>query len=262
MYYKIYMITTEQLKELRDSTGISVMQCKKALEEAEGNMEKALMLLKKKSGDIAAKKADRDVAEGSIVIKKEGNRAAVVMLRCETDFVAKNEDFMSVANKLADMVLADGKESTEAAAPELINSLIQKIGENVKLGDIEIIEGNTLGSYVHNGKSGVIVSLSGGNEELARDIALHIAAMKPEYLKKEDIPQEKIDLARELFEKEVNESDKPEDIKAKMLQGKIDSYFKEITLLDQQFVKNPDLTIGTLASQGGATIELFSRFTI
>lgn len=256
------MITTEQLKELRDATGISVMQCKKALEEANGNMEKALMILKKKSSDIAAKKADRDVAEGSVVIKTNGNRVAVVVLRCETDFVAKNEDFMVVANTLADKALSEGKEVAETSAKELVDGLIQKIGENVKLSEIEVIEGNTIGSYIHNGKSGVIVSLIGGTQELAKDVALHIAAMKPEYLKQEDIPADKIALARELFTEEVNASDKPEEIKAKMLQGKIDSYFKEQTLLDQPFVKNPDLTIGKLVTQAGATIELFKRFTI
>lgn len=256
------MITTEQLKELRDATGISVMQCKKALEEANGDMEKALMILKKKSSDVAAKKADRDVAEGSIIIKTSEGKAVAVVLKCETDFVAKNEDFLRVANTLAEKALAEGKEAAEGMAKELIDGLIQKIGENIKLGEIEMIEGSILGSYVHNGKSGVIVSMAGGNEELAKDIALHVAAMKPEYLTKEEIPAEKVNLARELFAEEVNASDKPEEIKAKMLQGKIDSYFKDQTLLDQPFVKNPDLTIGALVAQSNATIELFKRFTI
>src|SRR3989338_2747961 len=182
------MITTQQLKELRDATGISVMQCKKALEEAGGDMEKALMILKKKSSDVAAKKADRDVADGVVVIKKDGNRAVIVVLRCETDFVAKNDDFLATINTLADTALASGVQKAEEASSELINTLIQKIGENIKLGEIEVIEGNILGAYVHNGKSAVVVNLSGGDETLAKDIALHVAAMKPEYLKKDDIP--------------------------------------------------------------------------
>ena len=256
------IITTEQLKELRDATGISVMQCKKALEEAEGNMEKALMILKKKSSDIAAKKADREVSNGSIVIKKADGKAVVVTLLCETDFVSQNDEFMAVANTIADEALKNGAESAKTASTELINSIIQKVGENIKLENVEIITGTTLGAYVHNGKSGVVVSLTGGTEDLARDIALHVAAMKPEYLKKDDVPAEKLALARELFEKEVNESDKPEDIKAKMLQGKIDTYFKEQTLLDQSFVKNPDMTIGTLVKNAGASIDSFKRYTI
>ena len=132
----------------------------------------------------------------------------------------------------------------------------------MKLETVEVITGATLGAYVHNGKAGVVVSLTGGTEELARDIALHVAAMKPEYLKKDDVPAEKLAMAKELFEKEVNESDKPADIKMKMLQGKIDTYFKEQTLLDQPFVKNPDMTVGTLAKNASATIESFKRYTI
>jgi elongation factor Ts len=256
------IITTEQLKELRDATGISVMQCKKALEEAEGSMEKALMILKKKSSDIAAKKADREVSNGSIVIKKADGKVAVVTLLCETDFVSQNDEFMAVANTIADEALKNGAESAKTTSTDMINSIIQKVGENIKLENVEILTGSTLGAYVHNGKAGVVVSLTGGTEELARDIALHVAAMKPEYLKKDDVPAEKLALARELFEKEVNESDKPADIKAKMLQGKIDTYFKEQTLLDQPFVKNPDMTIGTLVKNAGASIDSFKRYTI
>lgn len=255
-------ITTEQLKELRDATGISVMQCKKALEEAGGDMEKALMILKKKSSDVAAKKADREVSNGTVVIEKGAGKAAVVALWCETDFVAANSDFLGAANAIAHDALANGIESAQAMSTEIINGLIQKIGENIKLGSVEVIEGGVLGAYVHNGKSGVVVSLEGGTEELARDIALHVAAMKPEYLKKDDVPADMIGKAREMFQKEVDESGKSDEIKAKMLQGKIDTYFKEQTLLDQSFVKNPDMTVGTLAKNGGATVLSYKRFTI
>lgn len=257
-----HMITTEQLKELRDATGISVMQCKKALEEAAGDMEKALMILKKKSSDVAAKKADREVSNGSVIIEKGDGKVAVVALWCETDFVAANSDFIDAAKVIAREALSNGVESAQSISQEIINSLIQKIGENIKLGSVEIVSGSMLGTYVHNGKSGVIVSLTGGTEELAKDIALHVAAMKPEYLKKDDVPADMIEKAREMFQKEVDESGKPDEIKAKMLQGKIDTYFKEQTLLEQSFVKNPDITVGTLAKQAGATIESYKRFTI
>lgn len=262
-------ITTEQIKELRDSTGISVMQCKKALEEAEGDMEKALMILKKKSSDIAAKKSDREAAAGVVVVKKNGGKGIILTLNCETDFVAQNSDFLALANTLADKALADGIEAMKTASTDLINGVVQKIGENIRLGDVAELSGAVLGSYVHDGKSGVLVSLSGGDlsaqagETLGKDIAMHIAAMKPEFLKKEDVPEEKKVMATEMFQKEVAESNKPEEIKQKILAGKIDSYFKEQTLLEQPFIKNPDVTIGGLAQKAGnVVINGFIRYSI
>ncbi len=244
-------ITTEQIKELRDNTGVAVMQCKKALEEAEGNMEKALMILKKKSGDIAAKKAEREAKDGIIVIQKNGKKAVVAIVNCETDFVAKNSDFVALANTITAKALADGIDATVAGVADMINPVVQKIGENIQLGKIEMIEGENIGTYVHNGKAGVAVALSGGGEELARDIAMHIAAMKPEYISRDQVSTEKVAMAEELYGKEVNASDKPEEIKKKMLQGKIDTYFKEVTLLDQAFIKNPEMTIATLLKNAG-----------
>ncbi len=244
-------ITTEEVKKLRDATGVSVMQCKKALEEADGDIEKATMLLKKKSSDIASKKSDREVLAGIVVIKQGESKAIMLTLNCETDFVAKNEDFINLANTLADMSLTEGADAVTAKAEDIINPVIQKIGENIKLAGIQSYEGSVIGSYTHNGKSGVVVTLSGGSEDLARDIAMHIAAMKPEYADRESIPEEKIELARELFTKEVEESNKPEDMKKKILDGKVDAYFKDLTLLDQAFVKNPEKTIGQLLKESG-----------
>ncbi|MFA6397525.1 MAG: translation elongation factor Ts [Candidatus Paceibacterota bacterium] len=169
------MITTEQIKELRDATGVSVMQCKRALEEANGDREKALMILRKKSSEISEKKADRTLKAGLIqsYLHSTGKVGVLIELLCETDFVAKNEEF----------------------------------------------------------------------KNLAYDIAMHIAALNPEYIKREDVSEETLAPVRELFKEEVAKIDKPEDIKEKMLQGKIDTYFKEKTLLDQPFIKNGDLTI-------------------
>ncbi len=193
-------ITTEQVKELRDATGVSVMQCKKALEEAEGDKEKALLLLRKKSGDIASKKSDRKLGAGTVqaYIHNSGTVGVMVELACETDFVAKNKDFVI----------------------------------------------------------------------LAKDIAMHIAAMNPEFLNFEEITEENKIQVREMFEKEVADSDKPEDIKEKILQGKIDAYFKEKVLLDQSFVKDPSITIESLIKQAvqkfGENTELvrFVRFSV
>ncbi len=253
-------ITTEMIKELRDSTGVSVMQCKKALEEAQGDMEKALMILRKKSSEIAAKKSDRETNDGLVATKTEGGKTVLLVLKCETDFVAKNEDFVALAKTLADKAIAGGKEAVEQEAAEIINPVIQKVGEKIELGEVTVYDNGVIGTYVHNGKSGVMVSLRGGTEELARDIAMHIAAMKPVYLAKSDVPEEMKQKATELFSKEVAESNKPEEIKKKMLEGKIDTYFKEQTLLDQPFIKNPDMTISALLQKAGQDVKI-NKFT-
>lgn len=255
-------ITTEQVKELRDATGVSVMQCKKALEEAEGSMEKALMILKKKSGEVAAKKSDREAKDGIIVVKKDGEKAIVVTLNCETDFVSKNADFLSLADAIAAKAIAEGADAAKGAAADMISPVVQKIGENIQLGEIAIVEGANLGVYVHNGKSGVVASLEGGDETLAKDIAMHIAAMRPAFTTKADIPADAITTATELFGKEVEASDKPAEIKAKMLQGKIDAYFKEQTLMEQSFIKNPDMTISKLLETNSAKLASYARFAI
>ncbi len=256
------MITTEQVKELRDQTGVSVMQCKKALEESGGDMEKALLILKKKSTEIAAKKSDREATAGYIAKAGTGDKALLLALKCETDFVAKNADFTSLAQNLADMALAQGKEVAQTAGAELISGAIQKLGENIQLGEIVAIEAPVVGSYVHDGRVGVIVGLSGGSEALAKDIAMHIAAMSPEYTTREEVPTEAVEKVRALFQEEVVQSGKPADIQEKMLAGKIDTFFKERTLLDQSFIKNPDTTISALLAGAGASIKQFSRVSV
>jgi len=189
-------ITTEQIKELRDATGISVMQCKRALEESEGDMKKALAILKKTSSDIALKKGSREAKDGRVAVKIAGGKAVLVALHCETDFVAKNEDFINLLSRLTDSALekmsAQGGPASgwKQEVKDMIDSVIQKTGENIALGDVYEIEGEVLGSYVHNNKSGVIVSLSGGDAELAKDIAMHITAMKPEYISEDEISED------------------------------------------------------------------------
>ena len=210
------IITTELVKELRDATGISVMQCKHALEEAEGDTKKAFAILKKTSSDIALKKADRQVRDGAVMIKTENNRSALVALLCETDFVSRNEDFVSLLSRLTDLALekmsAKGGPASgwKEDAKDMIDPVIQKTGENIQLGDAYLVEGNILGNYVHNNKSAAIVSLDGGNQELAKDVAMQVVAMQPE---------------------------------------------DEKTLLDQPFIKNPDETIGGLLEKSKAKIK-------
>jgi len=255
-------ITTEQVKELRDATGISVMQCKRALEEAGGDMKKALAILKKTSSDIALKKADRNAKDGAVMVKTEGNKSVLLALHCETDFVSKNEDFISVQTKLLNIAFTDGIEKMKESAKDMIDPLIQKTGENVQLGDAYVVEGSVVGVYVHNNKKAVIVSLEGGNAELARDIAMHITAMKPEYIKEEDINEEARNTMLEIFQKEVAGINKPEEIKKKMLEGKISTYFKEKTLVNQPFIKNPDETIGKILEKAKATIKEVKSYSI
>jgi len=173
-------ITIELVKELRDATGISVMQCKRALIEAGGDMKKALAILKKTSSDIALKKVNREVKDGRVTIKTKNSKAVLVSLHCETDFVARNEDFIELSDGLAEMALKNGVEKMKAEAKEMINGVIQKTGENIQLGEVYEVTGAVLGIYTHNNKAGAIVSLEGGNPELAKDLAMHVAAMQPE----------------------------------------------------------------------------------
>lgn len=253
------MITTELIKQLRDETGISVMQCKKALEEAEGDMEKARMILKKKSGVSASKKSDRELGSGFITVKSNGERTALVTLSCETDFVAKNEEFVNLANAIAQMAVTEGKESAESKSVDMVNELIQKIGENIKLTKIEVIDGANTSFYSHNGNIASVVVLKEKNDELAKDIAMHITAMKPAFTVESEIDEEAKTRAKEIFAKEVEEqaSGKPEEMKAQILNGKINSYFKDQVLMKQLFIKDPNKTIEQLLKESNNTLEKF-----
>ena len=255
-------ITAQLVKELRDATGVSVIQCKNALEEAEGDMEKALIILKKKSSSIAMKKADREAHEGTIVVLEKEGKALLLTLHSETDFVAKNEDFTTLAHTLATTALENGIESMKASSLDSINPVVQKVGEKIELGKVEEITGETVGAYVHAGKSAVVVSLQGGTKELAKDIAMHIAAMKPAFTSQDQITEADKAKVIEVFEKEVAASDKPQEIKAKMLEGKIATYFKEQTLMDQPFIKNPDMSISQLLLSNKAVLIQFVRESI
>jgi elongation factor Ts len=252
-------ITTEQIKELRDKTGISVMQCKKALEEAGGDMEKALLILKKKSTEIAAKKSDREASAGVVAKAEKAGSAILLTLRCETDFVAKNADFVAIATTLAQKALEGGVDSAKSASVDLISSGVQKLGENIQLGEVVSIEAPVVGVYVHDGRIGTMVGLQGGNTEVATDIAMHVAAMNPEYKTRADISEDEKTKVKAMFAEEVASSDKPAEIKEKMLNGKLDTFFKERTLLDQSFIKNPDMTIEALLKKNGATLVNFVR---
>jgi elongation factor Ts len=255
-------IDIKLIKEFRDATGVSVMQCKRALEETDGDFEKALAVLKKNSSDIAIKKAGREVTDGAVMVKSKGNKIVSLILQCETDFVSKSEDFTSLLNNLTEKVLVEGVENTKTGSENLINPVIQKTGENIKVGEVFLLEGNVLGGYVHNNKSAVLVSLEGGSEELAKNIAMHITAMRPEYLSADEIKEETRKTITEIFQKEVAEIKKPEEIKKKILESKIESYFQEKTLSGQAFIKDPKLSIKQLLEKSKASIKEIKRCSI
>jgi elongation factor Ts len=255
-------IDAKLVKELRDSTGVSVMQCKNALEEADGDMEKALIILKKKSSSIAMKKADRNAKDGLVMVKEKDNGLILLTLHTETDFVSKNDDFVNLANRLIDLAISKGIEEMKEKSTELINEIVQKVGEKIELGKIEEIDGQIINYYIHNNKTAVIVSLLGGNKELAKDIAMHIAAMKPMYKDSKEITAEDKKKVIEVFSKEVEEVDKSKEIKEKMLEGKISTYFKEQTLMDQKFIKNQELSIEKLLNNNKAEIISYTYESI
>ncbi len=256
-------ITTEQVKELRDATSVSVMQCRKALEEADGDMAKAMIILQKKGAEIAGKKSDRDASDGLVIVRTDGKRALTLIMNCETDFVAKNDDFIALANNLADIAYNDGEAVARAQAPELINAVVLKIGENIKLGSIDEVTGDVVGAYTHHtGKTATIVVLNGGTPEVAKDIAMHTAAMKPTYVQTSEISEADRTQVMDVLKAEMDAIDKPAEMKEKIMEGKIASYFKEQTLTEQSFFKIPEKTIAQYAKDNGATVEKFVMYTV
>ena len=248
-------ISLDLIKELRRLTGVSIMQCKKALIEAEGDLEKAKIALTKKSGEIAAKKGDRELGAGVIAIKEVGGKTIILEFACETDFVANNAEFREVAGKVAEAVVkGEDIETLKAEAT-------QKFGERTEVVRSEIFESSNLGTYVHNGVIGAVVEFSGEvDEAFGKDIAMHIAAQNPKYLSEADIDPEEKAKAEETLREEV--ADKPADMQDKILAGKMNAFFKERVLLTQGFIKDPSQTIDSLLKNKGVEIVKFVRFGV
>lgn len=253
-------ITIEDVKQLRNKTGVSIMQCKKALEEAEGDMEKALINLTKKSGEIAAKKGDRDLGAGVVSIVKEGEKTVVLELACETDFVANNEEFGALAEEIAGWALAG-----EVSSPEdekitaRLAEATQKFGERTEVVRFDMLEGTT-GTYVHSNKLiAAVVAFDGDvDETLAKQVAMHISAQNPKYMTKSEITDEEMAKAKEVLAEEV--ADKPADMQEKILEGKINSYFKERVLMEQSFIMDPSKTVENALN--GANLTTFVRYGV
>ncbi len=234
------------------------MACKKALEEADGDHGKAIELLRKKGEAKAADRADRSTSQGVVAIAEEDGKAAMVTLACETDFVAKNEDFIAEAKALADKVLAEGEETDLSGT---VSELTIKLGEKIDVPAQTIVEGTNIGTYVHsNNKIGVAVVLSGEDNELAKDVAMHIAAMNPMYISPEEVPAEDIEKEKEIWRDQLQQEGKPENIWDKIMEGKEKKFRNENALLKQDFVKDPEKTIEQLLEE--VVIESFERFSL
>ncbi len=259
-------ITATQVKELRERTGVGMMECKKALEAANGDIEKAIEEMRKSGLAKAAKKAGRTAAEGVIVINKDHNHAAIVEVNCETDFVARDTNFLGFAKQVASNALTAKNDDVQqlAATVETARSeLVAKLGENINVRRCaSLTAADYLGTYLHNDKIGVVVSLKGGDADLARDVAMHIAASKPEVVNPEDVSSDAIAKEKEIFVAQAAESGKPADIIEKMVAGRVKKFMSEVSLTGQAFIKNPDVTVGTLLQQHKATVTGFTRFEV
>ena len=269
------VITAAMVKELRVKTDAPMMECKKALTEADGNMEQAEEILRVKLGNKATKAASRITADGvvAIYIDEPGKIGAIVELNSETDFVAKNADFIAFANDIAKLV-AENKPADVAAlsalplngstVDEVRKGLIGKIGENISIRRFQIIEGKgKLSTFIHGGaKIGVIVDVVGGNDEVAHDVAMHIAASKPKALDKDGVDQNLIETERRVAIEKARENGKPEHLIEKIAEGSVNKFLKEVTLLSQPFVKDDSKSVGELLKSNGATVSAFALFVV
>ncbi|MEE4659746.1 MAG: translation elongation factor Ts [Halieaceae bacterium] len=259
------------VKELRERTGLGMMECKKALAAADNDVEKAIEELRKSSGMKAAKKAGRTAADGVVAVRlaSDASSGTLVEVNSETDFVARDEGFLGFVGQVTDAAHAAGTTDVAALmAGELESareSLVQKIGENIGVRRIAqaTASDGVVGSYVHgNNRIGVLVELKGGDVELARDVAMHIAAVNPQVVKPEDMPAEVVDKEKEIFTAQAQESGKPAEIIEKMIGGRIKKFLAENSLVEQAFVKDPDVTVGKLVAAAGAEGVSFTRFEV
>ena len=266
-------ITASMVKELRERTGLGMMDCKKALAEADGDMDKAIEDLRKASGLKAAKKASRVAAEGVVMTKiaDDGNYGVLIEVNSETDFVARDENFLNFAEQVLDVAFnnksADVASLLEGGLEDTRQALVQKIGENINLRRVERVEfedanAGIVESYIHNNKIGVLVAITGGEESLARDIAMHIAAVNPMVTRAEDVPEEVLAKESEIYSAQAKESGKPEEIVKKMIEGRLRKFIAEVSLTEQPFVKDPDTKVGGLLKEAGADIVQFVRFEV
>ena len=265
-------ITAGMVKTLREKTDAPMMECKKALTEAGGDLAKAEELLRVKLGNKASKAASRVTAEGIVSVVIEGNVGVLVEINCETDFVAKNDDFLAFAKNVAQTIARQNPSSVDAllglpldgkSIDEVRTALVGKIGENLSIRRFERFEtGAKLASYIHGSRIGVLVEFDAADEQVGKDVAMHIAASKPITVSKDDVPAEKIEAERKVFTAQAAESGKPADIVAKMVDGRVAKYLAEVTLLGQPFVKNPDETVEKMLKAKSASVKRFALYVV
>ncbi len=269
-------ITASMVKELRTSTGAGMMDCKKALTEADGDMAKAVDILREKGLSQAAKKAGRIAAEGAVVsyVSEDGKVGVIVEVNCETDFVGHNEGFQTLAKSIAKQVTVAAPADVDAllasemdgkTVKDLVTEAVAKIGENISVRRFERFESaeGQVYSYIHGGgKIGVLVDMKGGDAELGKDVAMQVAAANPSYLNRDQVPAAELEHEKTVLSEQARNEGKPEKIIEKMVIGRINKYYKEVCLLDQEFIKDGDLTITKLLKSKGAEVARFARFQL
>ncbi|ALX47460.1 translation elongation factor Ts [Lentibacillus amyloliquefaciens] len=271
-------ITAKLVKELRETTGAGMMDCKKALQETEGDMDKAVEFLRKKGMAKAAKKANRIAAEGLAHIEVDGNTAVLLEVNCETDFVTKNDQFKQLLDELGSHLVKQKPETVDEALAQpihgdgdtvenYINATVGKIGEKISLRRFALMnktDSDAFGAYLHMGGSiGALVLLEGTtDEELAKDIAMHAAAVSPRYVSRDEVPEEEVNSEREVLKTQALNEGKPEHIVEKMVEGRLGKFYEEICLLEQDFVKDPDQKVKKFVSDKGAEVKTFARYAV
>ncbi len=268
-------VTAEAVKQLRERTGAGMMECKKALVESGGNLDAAADLMRRQGLAKADKKASRVAAEGIIVVERSGDglTAAMVEVNCETDFVAREQDFRGFASLVGQLalkshahevaLLLDQKTDAGDTLEERRRALVAKIGENINVRRVATVSAPTLlGAYVHGTRIGALVALQGGNEALAKDMAMHVAAVNPQYIRPADVPAEIVERERGILRDQAAGEGKAPEITAKMVEGRLRKYLNEIALTGQPFVKDPNLTVEKYLQQGGANVVEIARFEV
>ena len=265
-------ISAAMVKELRERTGSGMMECKKALTETGGDIEAAIELMRKNGQAKADKKADRAAAEGVLLVRSDDKFGVIVEVNCETDFVTKNQDFIDFSNKVADLAFDKKACTVEDLADitidgvsleEVRKNLIVKIGENITVRRVAGIHANgTIGAYAHGIRIAALVDVEGGNADLPRDIAMHIAASNPVCVDATGVPADLLQKERDIFTAQAEESGRPADIQEKMIEGRIRKYLEEVTLVGQSFVKDPDMTIEKLLKSESAKVNSFVRLEL
>lgn len=263
--FKMAEITASLVKELRDRTGAGMMECKKALVEANGDIELAIDNMRKSGQAKAAKKAGRVAAEGVIIARVAGDYGVIIEMNCETDFVAKDAGFLGLANEVADYALNNKGVTIEALQAEFEEkraALVAKIGENMTIRRVGSVQAPVVGSYLHGAKIGVLVGAINADEELVKHVAMHVAASRPEYVNPSDVPADVVEHERQIQVDIAMQSGKPREIAEKMVEGRMKKFTGEVSLTGQPFVMDPSKSVGELLKEKGAEVVSFLRFEV